>query len=138
MVVVDPFQVSFQVSFPSFSDPFRGSAFHRTNVVCKQHDVGVLDVLGVMEVVGGSHEQGGKLDAVASCLAAQTFPGCQEGGDDTWFQEEGEVGRRGPEGTRGREEEGEEERVPQADTCLVLACAEGVAFCAAAAAAAAA
>lgn len=127
----DPFQVSFLVSFPSFLDPFHGTAFRRTCAVCKLHGAGVPGGLGGMGGAGGKHGQGGTLDVAASCQEeVHTCPGFQE---DTSHQEEGVVERHGLVGTQGREEEGGEEgRLPRGGTCLVApSCEGGVAFCAA-------
>lgn len=127
-----PFLVSFLVSFLSFLDPFHGTAFRRTCVVCKLHGVGAQGELDGMGGVGGKHGLEDTLDVVASYQEeVQTCPGFRKGGD-TSHQEEGVVERCGLVRTQGKEEEGEEGRVLQVGTCLVVqACEVGVAFCAA-------
>lgn len=134
-MVSGPIQVASLVSFPSSLDPFHGTAFHRTRVVCRLRGAGALGAQGVLGeggvtgALGGTGDEEDTLDVAASYReVVDTWPGSQRAGG-TSQQAGGAAKRCDLERTLDKEEEGEAEgRVPQVGTqhlVPVVAACEG-------------
>lgn len=132
-VVLDPFQVAFRVSFPSFLDPFHVTAFHRTCAACMQRGVDALGVLGVTGGVegGGTGDVEGTLDVMVTsyqeAVVVDTWADPQRILGDTSQQEVGVAWRRGLEGTQDKEEGGEGRDLQgwRRVACVVVAASAG-------------